>query len=240
MGRNRKWYILSILLLLCACIIPFQSQIRHAVLKMINGKKSVEDRVAEYGDVVHARLAPIFERVGVMYPPQKIALIGLKSERMLEVWVASADGVWKHLKDYPILGMSGKLGPKLKEGDRQVPEGIYSVESLNPNSLYHLALRVGYPNEEDRKRAAQEGRTDLGSDIMIHGKNCSIGCLAMGDEAAEDLFVLAAETGIQNVTVVLSPVDFRIRDLPQDHPTRPSWCDELYATIRTELEKLQR
>ena len=103
----------------------------------------------------------------------------------------------------PVLGMSGKLGPKLGEGDRQVPEGIHRVESLNPNSLYHLALRVGYPNEEDRKHAAQEGRTNLGSDIMIHGKNSSIGC-------------------------------------PQDRPSLPSWSDELYATVRTELEKLQR
>ena len=136
--------------------------------------------------------------------------------------------------------MSGKLGPKLKEGDRQVPEGIYELESLNPNSLYHLALRVSYPNTDDIRRGEMDGRPNLGSDIMIHGKNCSIGCLAMGDKAAEDLFVLAAQTGMENVTIILSPVDFRVRDLPSDMPAMPAWTQDLYETIRQELKKYER
>ena len=74
---------------------------------------------------------------------------------------------------------------------------------------------------------------------MIHGKDCSIGCLAMGDEAAEDLFVLAALTGIDNVGVVLSPVDFRFRDLPKDMPTTPRWSKDLYETIRHELKNYE-
>jgi murein L,D-transpeptidase YafK len=136
--------------------------------------------------------------------------------------------------------MSGVLGPKLKEGDMQVPEGLYKVESLNPNSLYHLALRVNYPNSQDRLWGKQDGRSELGSDIMIHGKTCSIGCLAMGDEAAEDLFVLAAETGIDNVTIILSPVDFRTQGLPEKKPALPPWAGALYDAIKTELEKLGR
>jgi len=143
-----------------------------------------------------------------------------------------------HLRDYPIRGMSGTLGPKLREGDRQVPEGLYRVESLNPNSRYHLALRVNYPNDHDRRRGREDGRTALGSDIMIHGNTCSIGCLAMGNEAAEDLFVLAAETGVENIAVILSPVDFRARDLPADTPLLPPWAGELYAAIRQELHAL--
>lgn len=139
---------------------------------------------------------------------------------------------------YPILGISGALGPKMRQGDMQVPEGLYRVESLNPNSDYHLALRVNYPNGQDRLRGKQEGRSQLGSDIMIHGNTCSIGCLAMGDEAAEDLFILAAETGIDNVLVILAPVDFRTRDLPDPMPALPPWAGELYGTIKEELRKL--
>jgi hypothetical protein len=74
---------------------------------------------------------------------------------------------------------------------------------------------------------------------MIHGSDVSIGCLAMGDAAAEDLFVLAAETGFKNITVILAPVDFRVRELPTDIKTLPAWTAELYAAIRKELARLQ-
>jgi murein L,D-transpeptidase YafK len=134
--------------------------------------------------------------------------------------------------------MSGVLGPKLKEGDLQVPEGLYRLESLNPNSLYHLALRVNYPNSQDRLWGKQDGRSKLGSDIMIHGNTGSVGCLAMGDEAAEDLFVLAAETGIDHVSIILAPVDFRTRQLPSQMTSLPPWAGQLYETIRKELQKL--
>jgi murein L,D-transpeptidase YafK len=167
-----------------------------------------------------------------------VILVGLKQEKLLEVWVRGEQTPFRLLKTYPILGASGKLGPKLREGDYQVPEGLYRIESLNPNSLYHLALRVNYPNASDKERARAEGREHPGSDIMIHGKTCSIGCLAMGDQAAEDLFILAAETGVEHISVILSPVDFRVRQLPADMPPVPPWTDELYGQVKAELDKL--
>ncbi len=154
---------------------------------------------------------------------------------MLELWVADEQGRFRHLKTYSILAASGTLGPKLAEGDRQVPEGLYRIESLNPNSAFHLALRVNYPNEFDQAKGKADGRTELGSDIMIHGKSASIGCLAMGDEAAEELFVLAARAGIENVAVILSPVDFRVKELPANMPKVPGWTAELYPRIKKEL-----
>lgn len=204
---------------------------------MVDGRKSVRDRLVEYGDVARGRLLPFFEEVGITYPPQEMTLIGLKSERTLEVWVKGAAGAWRFLRAYPILGMSGTLGPKLQEGDLQAPEGLYEVESLNPNSRFHLALRVNYPNADDRRRGEADGRVNLGGDIMIHGNTGSIGCLAMGDEAIEDLFVLAAETGIAHISIILSPVDFRVGTLPEELPELPDWIDELYADIRKELAK---
>ena len=196
---------------------------------------TVADRLVQFGGGARARWRPAFEANNLAYPPRKVAFIGLKDERMLEVWAAADDGRWCHMRDYPILGMSGTLGPKLREGDLQAPEGIYSIESLNPNSAYHLSLRINYPNTHDRRRGAHDRRENLGSDIMIHGRDVSIGCLAMGDQAAEDLFVLAAETGPRNISVILSPVDFRTRGLPAEMPPVPPWTGELYDQIRAAL-----
>lgn len=201
-------------------------------------KKTVADRVAEFSEAVHTRLAPEFERIGRTYPPGRMVLVGLKQEKVLEVWVGDDSAEFRLLKSYPILAASGTLGPKLREGDRQVPEGLYRLESLNPNSAYHLSLRLNYPNEFDRRMAAAESRAALGSDIMIHGSDRSIGCLALGDQAAEDLFVLAAETGLSNISVILTPMDFRRRGLPRDLPGTPAWTAQLYESIRAELIKL--
>ncbi len=200
--------------------------------------KTVEDRVAEYGDAVRERLEPHFRAAGLPYPPERVTLVGLKRERIVQVYAGGAEGESPFVCAYPILAASGTLGPKLREGDRQVPEGIYPIRELNPNSLYHLSLWIGYPNEFDLVHAAEEGRTEPGGEIMIHGGAESRGCLAVGDPAAEDLFVLAALAGIDKVTVILAPFDFRDEQggtLPNE---LPPWSAELYARIKAELAKL--
>jgi hypothetical protein len=198
-------------------------------------QKTVEDRVREYGAVAGKRWATYFKQAEIAYPPRAITLIGLKQEKLLEVWAAGTNGGFRLIRSLPILAASGKLGPKLRQGDKQVPEGVYRIESLNPNSSYHLSLRVNYPNEEDRRHAQAEGRTNLGGDIMIHGRAVSVGCLAMGDEAAEDLFVLAALAGVKNIEVILSPVDFRVRDLEKLPEGAPAWTAERYTAIKRSI-----
>ncbi len=239
MSRNRILAVAALVFLALAAIL-LRTFLRSttSTTRTSDAKKTVADRVTEYGAVVHERLGGRFRDIGVAYPPKRVVFLGLKSERLLEVWVAGPGDDYRLLKSYPILGASGSIGPKLAEGDRQVPEGLYKIESLNPNSLYHLSLRINYPNAFDRKMGRLDGRTDLGCDIMIHGNSASIGCLAMGDEAAEDLFVLAAETGIENIEVILSPVDFRVRDLPADATRPPVWIAGVYSNIRKELPKL--
>ena len=199
-----------------------------------HGYGTVADRLRQYGGRVRGRLKPCFAKVGIEYPPAKVVLVGIKDEKKLEVW-ASDDGGYRLVRTYSILGASGRLGPKLREGDCQVPEGLYRIESLNPNSRFHLSLRVNYPNARDRSQARDENRTNPGGDIMIHGGRASIGCLAMGDEAAEDLFILAAETGIGNVSVILCPVDFRKKEMPKLSYSLPGWTDDLYERIRERL-----
>ena len=119
-----------------------------------------------------------------------------------------------------------------------MPEGIYEIESLNPNSAYHVALRLNYPNAFDRAQAAKDGRTKLGGDLMIHGKSVSVGCIALGDEAAEDVFTLAAEVGIKNITVLCSPVDFRQHKEAPAPPQAPAWAAELYRELAAKLSSL--
>jgi murein L,D-transpeptidase YafK len=110
-----------------------------------------------------------------------------KEERELELYVESkTTGKFELLRTYPIAAASGKPGPKLAEGDRQVPEGFYfsRASDMNPNSSFHLSFNINYPNAYDR---AHE-RT--GSFIMIHGSNVSVGCLAMTDEKIEEIYTL--------------------------------------------------
>jgi hypothetical protein len=200
-------------------------------------KRTVNDRLATFGDSARQRLAPYFQKAGVAYPPREILLIALKTEKSLELY--ANDAMQKKLvRRYPILAASGRPGPKLREGDQQVPEGIYAVESLNPNSAYHVSLRLNYPNVFDRTQAAKDSRTRLGGDIMIHGKAVSIGCIAVGDEAAEELFTLAADVGVTNVKVICSPVDLRKRKAEVSASPSPDWIPELYADIARELNSL--
>ncbi len=198
--------------------------------------KTIYDRVAEYGGVVGSRMRPQFERAGVHYPPSRMAIVAIKETRKLELWAANEGEGLQLIREYPVLGASGTLGPKLREGDRQVPEGIYRIELLNPNSLYHLSLRVSYPNDFDLRHAQAEGRTEPGTDIVIHGGHGSRGCIAVGDEAAEDLFVIAALTETRHISMVIAPVDFRVRDFDAP-PGTPEWTGELYGQIKAELAK---
>ncbi len=198
---------------------------------------AIAERVAEYGPAARGRLAPYFAAAGVAYPPERFVLVAFKLERALHVLASGSGRGLAFVRSYPILGASGTLGPKLREGDRQVPEGVYAIVYLNPNSLAHLSLALSYPNDYDRARAAEDGRDALGGDIMIHGGSTSVGCIAVGDEAAEDLFVLAADAGWDDAVVVVSPVDFRKLALrgPRE---QPAWVDDLYVRLRGELDGL--
>lgn len=202
--------------------------------------QAIADRVTQYGPAARARLAPFFAAAGIAYPPKRFVLLGFKLERELHLLASDSGHDLTFIRAYPIQGMSGTLGPKLRQGDGQVPEGIYTIVYLNPHSVAHLSLALSYPNDYDRVRAAEDGRDTLGGDIMIHGGTMSIGCLAMGDEAAEELFVLAAEAGWERAVVVLSPVDFRRGSLPVDHGPQPAWIDDLYARLRSELAECPR
>ena len=157
----------------------------------------------------------------------KLRILVFKNERSLEV---HAPG-WKAPRIYPITAFSGTLGPKLREGDGQIPEGIYGIGYLNPNSSYYLSLKVTYPNASDRARAKADGRTKLGGDIMIHGKAVTIGCVPVGDDAIEDIFYLASAVGIKNVSVIIAPYDMRKGRKPELERSPLKWYPDLCGEI---------
>ena len=113
-----------------------------------------------------------------------------KEDAEMEIWKKTRDGDFALLKTYPICRWSGDLGPKIKEGDRQAPEGFYTITpgQMNPNSNYFLAFNTGYPNAFDRAW----GRT--GSELMVHGDCSSRGCYAMTDEQIQEIYALARES----------------------------------------------
>jgi murein L,D-transpeptidase YafK len=112
-----------------------------------------------------------------------------KEESELEIWKVRDDGRYYHFKTYPICMWSGDLGPKERAGDKQAPEGFYTVTKtqMNPKSSFHLAFNIGYPNAYDRAN----GRT--GDFLMVHGKCASAGCYAMTDGLVEEIYALARE-----------------------------------------------
>jgi len=112
-----------------------------------------------------------------------------KEESKLEVWMRGRGREYKKFKTYQICNWSGKLGPKLKTGDKQAPEGFYVIKpaQLNPNSSYHLSFNLGFPNFYDKAYA----RT--GSYLMVHGDCKSAGCYAMTDAQIEEIYALIRE-----------------------------------------------
>lgn len=137
-----------------------------------------------------ARVRPALERdlaaAGLAFG-DPVFLRAFKEEAVLEVFVREREsGDFKLFRSYPIAAASGTPGPKLAEGDRQVPEGFYHVPpvAMKPDSRFHLAFNIGYPNAYDRHHQRD------GSFIMIHGNRVSIGCLAMTDAKIEEIYTL--------------------------------------------------
>jgi len=148
---------------------------------------------------LHAELAAAGFRLGA---PAHVRIF--KQEKRLELWLARDDGRFALFKGYDICTYSGALGPKLREGDRQAPEGFYRVglSQLNPNSRHHLSFNLGFPNAFD----TQLGRT--GSALMVHGGCSSVGCYAITDASVDEVYAVveaALTQGQQAVDVSVFP-----------------------------------
>lgn len=147
-----------------------------------------------------------------------------KEDSELEVWKVRPDGRYYLFKTYPICNWSGELGPKIAQGDRQSPEGFYTITraQMNPNSGFHLAFNLGYPNLYDRANR----RT--GDFLMVHGKCRSAGCYAMTDGLIEEIYALAREAflgGQETIHVHALPFRLTAENLARyrKHPAYRFW-----------------
>jgi murein L,D-transpeptidase YafK len=171
------------------------------------------------------RVNRLFQQRNIRHPAAEVFVRVFKRDRELEVWVRPLDSSrFQLLKTYGICALAGKPGPKRRQGDEQVPEGFYTIDLFNPQSSYHLSMRVDYPNASDRA-ASRGGR--LGGDIYIHGDCVSEGCLAMTDEGIEDLYWLGIEAhamGQTNIPIHIFPARLtdaemvQMKDVFSDQP----------------------
>jgi murein L,D-transpeptidase YafK len=175
-------------------------------------------------DGAPARLAGRLERAGLA-AGSPIFIRIFKEESQLEVWLEK-DARYQLLHTYAICKWSGKLGPKLAEGDRQSPEGFYEVSpnQLNPNSRHHLSFNIGFPNAYDRSH----GRT--GSYLMVHGGCSSIGCYAVTDTYVDEIYSLvktALDEGQKAVPVHIFPFRMSRKRLAKEQGNQwhPFWME---------------
>lgn len=201
--------------------------------KLPPAPRTVEDVVRSIGSIARDRYQPVCKRKNVSWPPARLTLLAFKRERLLEVWGAAKSGAYRRLATYKILAASGGPGPKRREGDLQVPEGFYHLPELNPNSLFHLSIKVDYPNADDIKNS-KVARDAMGGDIYIHGNQMSIGCLALGDRAIEELFPLVAQVPAAERRIIISPFDFRRRPKAR-YPKEAPWVHAMYDRIKRAL-----
>jgi murein L,D-transpeptidase YafK len=121
------------------------------------------------------------------------------------VWAKSkGENAFKLLKIYDFCASTGILGPKRRSGDRQMPEGFYTIDAFNPTSNYYLSFRVSYPNASDKKFADQ---LNPGDNIFVHGSCITIGCIPVGDENIKEIYLLAARAkgGEQEIPIHIFP-----------------------------------
>jgi murein L,D-transpeptidase YafK len=154
-------------------------------------------------------LARQFKEKGLIYPPSDIFMRSFKSQNEMELWARDEDTAeYKLVKTYRICALSGILGPKRYEGDRQVPEGFYFIEDFNPKSDFHLSMLLNYPNYSDMVIGDKK---KPGGDIYIHGGCVTVGCMPMTDPVIQELYTLclnAKLNGQSYIPVHIYPVRF--------------------------------
>ena len=177
-ARRRKWLAAGV----CgAVLVTLGTLFVQRATAMTEGRAQAAE----------TRVRPGLERdlgvLGLRYGAPVFLRI-FKRENILELWVEGDDRRHVLFRSYPICTWSGMLGPKLRQGDNQAPEGFYRVAAgqLNPASRFHLSFNLGYPNAYDRAHR----RT--GDFLMVHGSCVSIGCYAMGDAAIEEIYTLVS------------------------------------------------
>ncbi len=151
-------------------------------------------RVAKAYSKYNDSLRRLFTSHGLSYPPKDIYIRSFKSQNQMELWGREkVSDPYKLVKLYHVCALSGILGPKRIEGDRQVPEGSYFIEDFNPQSEYFLSMLINYPNYSD---ILLGDKKKPGGNIYIHGGCVTVGCMPMTDEVIQELYIVCLNAKI--------------------------------------------
>jgi len=189
-------------------------------------------RVSESWKKYNDTLSREFKRKNVAYPPKDIYLRAFKSQNEMELWARNNENSeYKLIKTYRICALSGALGPKRTQGDRQVPEGYYFIEEFNPKSDYYLSLLLNYPNYSDQLMSKEKP----GGDIYIHGGCVTVGCMPMTNDGIEEIYTVclnARLNGQENIPVHIFPtrltkngMSYLSREYPRDAARQEFWAE---------------
>jgi len=206
---------LSLFLVLCTLVSFAQPalQVAYPDYQFLNFQNSFE-RVKVASAKNDQTIKKLFQDKNIKYPCTNILYRAFKSTNDMELWARNTmTDTFVLIKTYKICALSGILGPKRYEGDKQVPEGFYFIEDFNPKSNYHLSMLLSYPNYSDRLTGNKE---NLGGDIYIHGKCMTVGCMPMTDEFIEEIYAtcLTSRTnGELNIPVHIYPLRFTQKGL---------------------------
>lgn len=205
---------------------------RESIRRTFSRRRTVADTIAELKLKRGAEFQKSYPDLAYV---KRVLLVAVKNTRRLEVWTQNDESdLFQYRKTYAFTGFSGKAGPKRLSGDRQIPEGVYALTGLKPNSRHRLSVKVGYPNAVDEEFARKERRTNLGGDIFIHGSNTSIGCIPIGDPNAEELFFLLAHVKPGGAHIVIMPVDFRLKRF-RNYTGAKAYERRIYRLVREEI-----
>jgi len=191
--------LLFVLIAAASELRPAANNFRDDQLRFERVRAAVQEK--------EAVLKSLFAQKAVPYPPRQIFIRAFKEEKVLELWARGAlDKPFTLIKAYDICSLSGGPGPKRREGDFQVPEGFYVIDQFNPFSIFHLSLRINYPNASDRILSDPDVP---GGEIFIHGNCVSIGCLPLTDDKIKEVYLVALEAksgGQERIPVHIFPL----------------------------------
>ena len=179
-----------------------------------------------------------FEKANLQWPPKQVYLRSFKYDSQLEVWVRNnSKEVFKLFKSYKVCALSGAMGPKRIEGDYQVPEGFYCINEFRPNSTYHLALGINYPNAAD---LLLSDSLKPGNEIYIHGNCITVGCIPLQNDPIEELYLLTSQAknnGEDFIPIHIYPIKFN-NTKSAEYLTRVSKEDKDYQLFIKQLQEV--
>ncbi len=195
------------------------------------GDTRVDDALKQKKEIVDA----YFTNKNIVQENAMLKLVAYKNEQLIKIYAKQMNTkIWQNIINYPFCVFSGKLGPKIKEGDKQIPEGFYKINRFNAQSKFHLSLGLNYPTKDDLILADKDRP---GRDIFIHGGCSSIGCIAITDDKIKELYIMA-ENCRAKIEVIILPFEMTNENKTKFYNKMPQWVD-FWSKLEIRFNKIK-